>query len=76
MSTEKRPMSKMAWQQNYSDNSGVEYAVEFDATEDKRGSDKELGVIRLHNVGYVEFPVTKIQWLIDCLEHIKSEQGL
>lgn len=60
-------MSKMAWEKKYSDNSGISYAVRFDADE---------CMIEFESVySTVEFPQKEINWLIDCLQQIKKEQG-
>ena len=68
-------MNKMAWEKRYSDDSGVEFAVRFDS-EQNAISDGTQGVIELESINAVTFPVCEIDWLITCLEKIKTEQGL
>jgi len=59
-------MSKMAWEKKYSDDSAVSHAVRFDADE---------CMIEFESMYKVEFPQKEINWLIDCLQQIKKEQG-
>ena len=66
-------MSKMAWETMYSDASGIEYAVRYDANQN---TNEGVGAIEFENCGKVQFPHSKIDWLIDCLQKIKDEQGI
>ena len=66
-------MTKMAWEEKYSDDSGVAFAVRFDAAE---STNEGLGAIEFECVDKASFPLTKIDWLIDCLQKIKAEQGI
>lgn len=60
---------KLAFEQLYSDGSGVQYAVRYDATLDLHTTD----VIELESVATVRFPVDRLDWLIACLERIQCE---
>jgi hypothetical protein len=66
-------MAKMAWETQYSDGSGVEFAVRYDAN--KTTTECE-GAIEFEAIDVVRFPLSKIDWLIECLQQIKAEQGV
>ena len=68
----KETMSKMAFEEMYSDDSGVEYAVRYDCY---GKSTEGEGVIQFECIEKIDFPISKINWLIDCLEVIRHEQG-
>lgn len=57
----------VAFQENYSDGSGVEFSVGYG----KSHREAEPGIM-LEHVSSVEFPVEKLQWLIDCLISIRD----
>lgn len=67
--------AKMAWEQQYSDDSGIEFAVRFDG-DCLAITDGSKGVIEFESIDTVRFPVGRIDWLIECLQKIKTEQGL
>ena len=60
-------MTKMAWEKRYEDDSGVEHAVRFDANKCE---------IEFEAIDKIQFPQSDIDWLIQCLQEIKKEQGL
>lgn len=55
--------TKIAFEQQYSDNSGVEFAVRLDNDEIEFES----------TVGKLNFPIEKLSWLIDAMNRIKEE---
>jgi hypothetical protein len=63
--------AKIAWEKNYSDGSGVEYAVRLDTT--KSNMVDGGPVVEFEHVGSVEFPINELDWLIACLMRIKAE---
>ena len=63
--------TKIAFEKNYSDGSGVEYAVRLDTT--KTNMVDGGPVLEFEHVGSVEFPINELDWLIDCLMRIKAE---
>ena len=67
-------MTKMEWKKNYADDSGTKYAIRFDSDQAVENHD---GVIELEQGGdIVHFASNEIDWMIDCLNKIKTEQGL
>lgn len=68
-------MDKMAWEKRYSDDSGIEFAIRFNAKQTAISNGAE-GVIEFESIDLVTFPMGEIDWLIDCLQKIKAEQGL
>lgn len=68
-------LTKMAWEERYSDGSGVEFAVRFDATETATGASIP-GAIEIECIDKVTLPCDKIDWLIERLTAIKVEQKL
>jgi len=66
--------TKIAYEEFYSDNSGVEFAVRFDATQ--TANDGSQGIIEIEHINKIDFPVSKIDWLIYCLQRIKDKEGL
>jgi hypothetical protein len=63
--------ARIAWEKNYSDGSGVEYAVRLDTT--KINMVDGGPVVEFEHVGSVEFPINELDWLIACLMRIKAE---
>ncbi len=63
-------LSKMEWTENYSDDSGVEYGLRYDGTKD------DGGIIEFEHIDKVDFPIDKLNWLIDRLFKMKNELGL
>jgi hypothetical protein len=57
--------TKIAYEQRYSDDSGVEYGVRFDANRITRE-------IEIESIDTVEFPADQIDWLIDSLCSIRT----
>jgi len=63
---------KMTWEQRYSDDSGVQYAVRYDAMD---GHYDGCAKIQIAAVYSADFPVTQLDWLIACLCKIREELG-
>lgn len=63
--------TRIAWEKNYSDGSGVEYAVRLDTT--KTNTVDGGPVVEFEHVDLVEFPISELDWLIACLMRIKAE---
>jgi hypothetical protein len=59
--------TKIAFEQRYADDSGVEKAVSYDATQ----LDGEVSL--QHHGAVVSFPVSDIEWLRDALFEIQHE---
>ena len=57
--------SKIAFEKNYSDDSGVQFGVCYD--------DTKTEPIRIEAVDEVCFPLSELQWLIDSLIRIRDE---
>lgn len=56
--------TQMGFEQLYSDDSGVEFGVYM-----------EIGIIKFSVLpDEMEFPIEKLDWLIECLNSIKSLQ--
>ena len=55
----------MAFTVMYPDNSGIQYAVRYDDR-------KELHEIEFDSIDTVEFPIDRLDWLIDALTEIKA----
>jgi hypothetical protein len=53
--------SKIAFEQKYSDCSGVEFAVRLDGRE-----------IEFQSINAVNFPIEELPWLIESLEAIRA----
>lgn len=62
---------KMAFELNYQDQSGVAYAVRLDKSQ--RADDCTEGLVELEHITTVEFPLHKLEWLIDALRQISYE---
>ena len=58
----------LAFEEPYSDGSGIEYGVQYDSKE--RGG---LGEIEITHVESIWWPVEKLDWLIDALRRIRAE---
>lgn len=67
------PIAKLAFEQMYSDNSGVQYAVRYDSA----ACNIEDGgaVIEIKCIDTVRLPYSRLNWLIACLTKIKQEVG-
>lgn len=63
--------TKMAFEELYCDGSGIEYAVRYDGN-----ADEGMGVIEFEAVDTATFPLKRIDWLIGCLERIKTETSM
>lgn len=56
--------SVIGFERRYSDDSGVEFAVKY-----------QDGEVYFVSVNDVHFPVAELDWLIACLQKIKTEIG-
>ena len=56
---------KGEWSIKYSDESGVEYGISYDAA--MMDSNGENGVVLIESVYVVEWPLGKIDWLVERL---------
>lgn len=63
---------KMAWEQRYSDDSGVQYAVRYDAVDTHYDG---CAKIQIAATDSAELPITQLDWLIACLCKIRDEVG-
>jgi hypothetical protein len=63
--------TKMSFEERYSDDSGDEFAVRCDTT--KTCVNGEIGVVEFEHIGEIDFPLSKLDWIIDCLQKIKAE---
>lgn len=63
---------RMAWEQRYSDDSGVQYAVRYDAVDTHYDV---CAKIQIAAVDSADFPITQLDWLIACLCKIRDEVG-
>lgn len=65
---------RLTYQEKYSDGSEVEFEVAYSSEEYLH--DKSIkGVIKSTHLDDVEFPITKLDWLIECLQRVKTEVG-
>lgn len=67
---------KIAWEQQYSDNSGVEFAVRYDSTKTVVGDSIQKGIIEIESIQKIEFPINMLDWLLSCLNRIKMERTI
>ena len=63
--------SKIAWEKRYADDSGVEFAVRYNA--DNVSYNGANGFIEFESVDTLRFPLEELEWLIDCLSSLKNE---
>lgn len=64
-------LTKMAFEETYLSEESIEFAVRFDYLATDTGADHD-GVIEFEHIDKVQFPIGKIDWLIDCLQQIKA----
>lgn len=57
--------TQLTFDQRYSDNSAVEFAVHYKTY--------PVAEIDFEHFNSVSFPIEELDWLIACLQHIKSE---
>ena len=62
---------KLMYCERYNDGSGIEYAVEF-SSEPYLHDETIIGAISVTHVDTVTLPITKLDWLIDCLELVRQ----
>ena len=60
----------MSWEQRYSDDSGVQYAVRYDAVDMHYDGCAKIQIEAGENA---DFPITQLDWLIACLCRIRQE---
>lgn len=58
--------TSMAFEQQYSDGSGVEFAVRYNGK-------KLLGEIEIEHVNTIDLPLDQLDWLIAGLQRIRDE---
>jgi len=63
--------NKLAFERRYSDDSGIEYAIRLDSN--SIANNTEIGEIEFEHVNKCEFPLSEIDWIIECLQKIKDE---
>jgi len=61
--------NKISFEIPYSDGSGIEFAVRYKAEVSRLGY---IPYIEIEGVDDVQFPVEKLDWLIECLTYIKE----
>ena len=59
--------TKLAFEQHYSDDSGVEYAVRFDRAQHEE--------IEIEHVQSITIPLCKLEWLIGRLKDVRTAIG-
>lgn len=63
--------NRLTYHERYDDDSGVEFGVTY--KDDPYIHDTDIrGVIILEHVDTVAFPITQLDWLIECLERVRS----
>lgn len=62
-------ISNLSFEKYYSDDSGIEHAVRYI----ERPFKTYDPVIEIESINKIQFPIDKIDWLIDSLKKIKSE---
>ncbi len=63
---------RISWEQRYSDDSGVQYAVRYDEVDKHYDGCAKIQIVAVDSA---EFPVTQLDWLIACLCKIRDELG-
>ena len=58
-------ITRIAFEQRYSDDSGVEFGVSYSA-------DSFDNAITFERIGEVSFPADELDWLIECLTQIRT----
>lgn len=62
---------KGEWSLRYSDDSGVEFRVAFDAVEyDSCGHGP--GLVEIEHINKIDWPIEKLDWLIDRLRSVRD----
>lgn len=63
---------RLTYCEKCSDGSAVEFSVEY--VNEPYLHDKNIkGAITIHHVDSATFPITKLDWLIECLQRVKAE---
>jgi hypothetical protein len=65
------PPTKIAYEEQYADSSGTEFAIRYNAAETPPDGSPD-GVIEFENIDTVQFPANRIDWLIERLNTIKD----
>lgn len=63
--------NKLAFERRYSDGSGIEYAIRLDSN--SIADNAEKGEIEFEHINKCKFPLSEIDWIIECLQKIKDE---
>lgn len=69
-------VSKLTFQENYSDDSGIEFKIELDKSIDDSFNGSKGRILFQRCCQEAEFPLDKLDWIIDCLNKIKKELGV
>lgn len=65
---------RLTYHEKYSDGSSVEFGVTYHK-EPYLHDKKIIGYVDITHIDTATFPITKLDWLIECLQRIKSETG-
>lgn len=66
-------MNRMVYAERYSDGSDIEFQVEY-VCEPYLHDNSIDGVINITHLDTITFPITKLDWLIECLQRIKANE--
>lgn len=70
----KPKVNRATYCEKYSDGSGVEFDVTYER-EPYLHDSKIIGYVKITHVGDVTFPITKVEWLIDCLQRVLAHHN-
>lgn len=70
----KPSITRLHFETQYSDDSGVEFAVRFNSDDDACCGSVE-GSIEIEHINKVSIPIDRLDWLQDCISKIKVEVG-
>ena len=68
--TDKICPQRMSWERRYGDDSGIAYAVCYDAIDTHYDG---CAKIKIAAIDTADFPITQLDWLIACLCKIREE---
>ena len=64
--------NRLTYHEKYSDGSAVEFGVTY-RREPYLHDKKIIGFVNIHHVDTVTFPITKVEWLVECLQRVLAE---
>jgi len=67
--------NRITYHEKYSDGSGVEFSVTY-KQEPYLHDEKIIGFVDIAHGDEITFPITKVEWLIECLQRVLSESGV